>query len=266
MAPRVLTKMFVERRPRPATAVLAVTAALLVSCGGSGAASAPPVPSASMGNAVDLAVPSSITGLALVDEHGQPTSLSAFRGKVVVLAPFLTSCQEECPLTTGAFLVIQRDLAAAGLSDRVILAELSVDPGRDDPARLAAYAAYAGADWTLLTANKGVVDTFWGHFGINFEKTPEDSPPGIDWQTGKPYTYDVSHSNGFLVFGPGGHLRFLTVELPNLGGQIEPALRRLLNDQGLENLDHPDPNQSWTIPQALQAIGSVLGRSIPASG
>ncbi|HEV2369468.1 MAG TPA: SCO family protein [Acidimicrobiales bacterium] len=243
-----------------------MTAGLLVSCGGAGAASAPPAPSASMGNAVDLAVPASIAGFPLLDGQGATTSLSALRGKVVVLAPLLTSCQEECPLTTGAFLAIQRDLSAAGLSDKVTLAELSVDPNRDTPARLAAYAAYTGANWRLLTSTAQIVESFWHHFGVYFEKTPEGIPAGIDWQTGKPYTYDVSHSNGFLVFDPAGHLRFLTVELPDLHGNLGPRLRRLLNDQGLENLDHPDPNQSWTIPQALQAIGWVLGRSIPASG
>jgi len=58
---------------------------------------------------------------------------------VVVLAPFLSLCQDECPLVTGAFLALQRDVRAAGLGGRVAFVEATVDPGRDTTARLAAY-------------------------------------------------------------------------------------------------------------------------------
>ena len=56
-----------------------------------------------------------------------------------MLAPFLSLCQDECPLVTGAFISLQRDLRAAGLSHRVVFVEATVDPGRDSVARLAAY-------------------------------------------------------------------------------------------------------------------------------
>jgi len=242
-----------------------VAALALAACGGAVASSAPGSLPASIGSSADVAVPADVASLQLMDQHGASTSLAAFRGRVLVLAQFLTSCQEECPLTTGAFLTIQHDLDAAGLSGRVALAELTVDPDRDTPARLAAYQAYTGATWTLLTAAPAVVTAFWRHFGIYYEKVPEEDPPGVDWQTGAPYTYDVNHSNGFVVFDASGHQRFITEALPNLGGRITPALRRLLDDQGIQNLDHPDPNQSWTIGQALQAIGAVLGRPVPAA-
>ena len=73
------------------------------------------------------------------------TSLAAMRGQVVVLAGFLTLCQETCPLTTGNLLVMGRAVTAAGLGRRVRFAELTVDPGRDTPARLRAYRALVGA-------------------------------------------------------------------------------------------------------------------------
>src|SRR5438067_11702270 len=49
--------------------------------------------------------------LPLRDEAGRRTSLAAFRGSVVVLAPFLTLCHEVCPLTTGAFETMRREVA-----------------------------------------------------------------------------------------------------------------------------------------------------------
>lgn len=233
---------------------------------GAAAASAPPPPPASLGNATSLTVPAAVSSLPLVDQNGRPTTLASFRGRVLVLAQFLTSCQEECPLTAGAFVTIQHDLQAAGLAGKVTLAELTIDPDRDTPARLAAYQAYTGVDWTLLTASPDVLATFWHQFGIYYQKVAEGSPPGIDWQTGKPYTYDVDHSNGFLIFDASGRQRFVTIDLPNLHGQIGPQLRRLLDPQGVAALDQADPNQSWTVPQALQAIGWVLGRTVPAAG
>jgi cytochrome oxidase Cu insertion factor (SCO1/SenC/PrrC family) len=58
---------------------------------------------------------------------------------VVVLAPFLSLCQDECPLITAAYTSLQRDVQAAGLSQRVAFVEATVDPVRDSIARLAAY-------------------------------------------------------------------------------------------------------------------------------
>lgn len=240
--------------------VLAMAAGTAACGGGAGAG-----PSAPPGLHTNLAVPASVADLPLVDQAGHATDLAAFRGRVLVLAPFLTSCQEECPLTTGAFLAIQRDLKAAGLAGQVTVAELSIDPGRDTPARLAAYASYTGADWTLLTGSAADLAAFWRHFGVYYEKVPEDNPPGIDWQTGKPYTYDVNHMNGFLVFDRAGHQRFLTADLPDLHGKLPADLRRLLNASGLANLTRPG-QQSWTVPQALAVIGQVLGRPVPVAG
>ena len=61
-------------------------------------------------------------------------SLASFRGKYVMLAPFLTLCQEECPLTTGVFQELQASVDKAGLGDMVAFVEVTVDPGRDTPA------------------------------------------------------------------------------------------------------------------------------------
>ena len=48
-----------------------------------------------------------------------------------MLAPFLSLCQDECPLITAAFIALQHDVRAAGLAHRVVFVEATVDPGRD---------------------------------------------------------------------------------------------------------------------------------------
>ena len=103
----------------------------------------------------------------------------------------------------------------------------------------------------------------WHYFGIYYQDVPEDNPPGIDWQTGRPYTYDVNHSDGFLVFNQMMDERFVTGAAPNLAGHKLPGtLQNLLDAQGFKNLFHPG-RDSWTIAEGLQAIGWVAGRNIP---
>jgi protein SCO1/2 len=223
---------------------------------------APGPPSSRLGITENRAVPPSVLGIPLVNEHGQTTTLDAFRGKIVVLTSFLTSCQETCPLTTGAFLDMQRDLVAAGMAGKVVFIEASVDPGRDVPERLAAYAHVTGANWPLLTGTPTNLAALWHYFGIYYQKVKEGSPPGIDWQTDRPYTYDVNHSDGFIVFDQTMHERFVTGAAPNLGRHtLQGSLQDMLDAQGLKNLDHP-AGDAWTIPEGLEAIGWVAGRTI----
>ena len=122
--------------------------------------------------------------VALVDQQDRAVSLAGLSGKVVVLAPFLSLCQDECPVVTGAFIALQRDLRSAGLSNRVVFVEATVDPGRDSVARLAAYQRMFGADWDLWTGTAADVAAFWKPFGVEYQITPEAQPPKTDWFTG----------------------------------------------------------------------------------
>ncbi len=81
---------------------------VLAACGSSAPAAPPP----SQGLVLDRPTPQTVS---LTNQHGQTVSLASLRGKVVVLAPFLSLCQDECPLVTGAYIALQRDVHAAGL-------------------------------------------------------------------------------------------------------------------------------------------------------
>ena len=148
------------------------------------------------------AVPPSILDATFIDQEGRPVTLHQFAGKAVFLVPFLTSCQEECPVTTGALLSLQRELAVQHLTSKAAIVEVTVDPGRDTPQRMAVYARLTGVSWPLLTASPATLAALWRFFGIYYQVIPEGSPAGIDWQTGQPYTYDVNHSDGFALLDP----------------------------------------------------------------
>jgi cytochrome oxidase Cu insertion factor (SCO1/SenC/PrrC family) len=231
--------------------------ALLAACG----SAAPAAPPADQGQVLDRPTPQ----VPLVNQLGQPVSLAALRGKVIVLAPFLSLCQDECPLVTGAFISLQRDLRAAGQANKVVFVEATVDPGRDTVARLAAYQKEFGADWQLWTGTAANVAAFWRPFGVSYQIVPEGQPAKIDWYTGTPLTYDVDHTDGYFLIGADGRERFVDANAPNLGGKLNPKLSQLLDDGGLHDLQHPQqPN--WTIADALASISWILGTTISSSG
>jgi protein SCO1/2 len=206
----------------------------------------------------DRAVPD----VPLVDAFGRPASLADFAGRVVVLAPFLSLCQEECPLVTGAFIALKRDVRAAGLGRDVVFAEITVDPGRDTPARLAEYGRRFGADWPLLTGSADNLNRLWRFFGVAAQIVPEGRPPQQDWLTGLTLTYDVSHTDGYILIDRRGHERFVDVNAPNLHGRLGRTLTGLLSREGRAGLRHPQ-GPSWTVADALASLSWLVGRDIP---
>jgi cytochrome oxidase Cu insertion factor (SCO1/SenC/PrrC family) len=202
--------------------------------------------------------------VALTNQHGRQVSLATLRGKVVVLAPFLSLCQDECPLVTGAFISLQRDLRAAGQAHRVVFVEATVDPGRDTVARLAAYQKEFGADWDLWTGTPAQIAAFWKPFHVDYQTVAEEQPPKDDWWTGQPLTYDVVHTDGYILIDGAGRERFVDASAPDMKGQLNKKLTGLLNAGGVQGLNNPQ-GPAWTTADALAAISWLLGTNVPAS-
>ena len=237
--------------------------ALAVSACASGPG-APGPPPAYLGTVVDAPVPASVANLPLTTDTGQVTSLAAWRGEVVVLTDFLTLCQETCPLTTGNLLVMDRAVTAAGLGRRVHFVELTVDPGRDTPSRLRAYRKLIGApaNWSLLTGSPAVTGQIWRYFRVWYQRVAEASPPGTDWLTGKPLSYDVDHQDTLVYLDARGRERFVVTGNPNaMAAPIAPVMRRFLSAQGRADLSHPDAS-TWTAAEALSPIAWLTGQAI----
>jgi cytochrome oxidase Cu insertion factor (SCO1/SenC/PrrC family) len=226
-------------------------------------ASTPGPPPAAVGNVVNKPVPPAIASLTLENQEGQPVTLDQFEGHDVLLAPFLTSCQEECPITTAALLDMERAIKSDGLSKKVVILEVTVDPGRDTPGRMKAYANLTGSDWPLLTGSPSTLASLWKWFGVYYQKVAEGTPPGIDWQTHQPYTYDVDHSDGFVLLDTDLHERFIAGGMAKIG-EMPADLHKLLDSQGVTNLKKPGAG-TWTVTDGLNAIGWLLGQSVPST-
>ena len=80
--------------------------------------------------------------------------------------------------------------------------EITVDPGRDTPARLAAYSKEFGADWVMRREHRPTSTALWKFFGVSVQIVPEEQPAKIDWYTGTPLTYDVEPHRRLLPHRP----------------------------------------------------------------
>ena len=205
-----------------------------------------------------LSTPRQAPALQLIDDRGRPFSLRRWRGRWVVLAPSLTLCHEECPLTTGALSEVLGGLRRAGLAGRAVVAEVTVDPWRDTPARLRAYRRLAGIDVSLLTGTPAEIRRIWSFFGVYYRRVPEGKPPDVDWLTHAPETFDVRHTDGLFVLDPAGRERLVVDGMADVAGRQLPAgLRTLLSAQGRANLAHP--SAPWTPAEVLGDLARLMG-------
>jgi protein SCO1/2 len=93
-----------------------------------------------------------LPAFTLTDQRGQPFGSRELAGKVWVANFIFTSCQGVCPLLSERMAEVGK--RARHLGPDFHLVSISVDPERDTPDRLAAYAARYGANpisWSFLT-------------------------------------------------------------------------------------------------------------------
>lgn len=210
-----------------------------------------------------LQKPKPVPNIPLVNASGRPTSLRAYRGHWVVLAPSMTLCQEVCPMTTGALNELQQDLRRSGLAHKVDVVEATVDPWRDRPYRLRAYAKLAGIRFDQLTGTPNNIARLWKFFGVSYRRVPEGHPADTDWLTHQPLKFDVDHTDGIFLLDPAGQLRVVNEGMPKLSGPLAKPLRALLDDEGRKNLAHPD--LPWTAQELVDDLDFEMNREIPAS-
>ncbi len=247
-SPRVEAYRPAVRRPWIVVAVLALASAL-AACSTPGAGTTARPASASggstptAGTSFDMALPGSVRSMVFTDAHGRRLTLGSLAGTDLVIADFMTNCQEVCPMTS----VNMRDAAAAadkaGLdASRVRFLEITIDPQRDTVAKLAAYRKLFAAtpNWDLLTASPADISALWKALGIAVTKVPQGSPPAKDWLTGTPLTYDLQHQDVVIVVDGHGHERWLEQGTPATQGAQPPStLKHYLSGVGRQNLDQP---------------------------
>jgi protein SCO1/2 len=89
------------------------------------------------------------------------------KGKIVAIDLIYTNCQFSCPLETARMVQVQK-LLGDRMGKDIFFYSISIDPKRDTPAQLKAYAKKyrTGPGWLFLTGKKADIDLISKKLGL----------------------------------------------------------------------------------------------------
>ena len=114
----------------------------------------------------------------LTDQDGRSVALEDLRGKAVMLDFIFTHCTGPCPVLTGLQVDVQRALTPQQRA-RTRFVSISLDPERDTPELLRAYAMKRGADlesWSFLTGKPEQVEAVLKSYGVGVIRRAGEEP------------------------------------------------------------------------------------------
>ena len=130
---------------------------------------------------------------SLTDENGEHVQALHYQGKATLLFFGYTSCPDICPTTLARYAGLLRQLSASEQSDIQVLF-VSVDPKRDTPERLKAYASAFGPQFVGLTGTQDELRALNKRYRVTYGYGEPDA-------TG---FYEVSHSAAMFGFTADG--------------------------------------------------------------
>jgi len=140
-------------------------------------------------------------GFTLTDQFGQPVSLSAYRGKAVLLAFNDSECTTVCPLTTAALVQAKAMLGAAG--SQVQLLGIDANPKAISVEDVLSYSQLHGMlyQWRYLTGSLSQLQSVWKAYsvGVTINANQIDHEPAIfvitpDGKLAKLYLTQMAYS------------------------------------------------------------------------
>jgi protein SCO1/2 len=145
--------------------------------------------------AVWLPDASPLPDMAFIDETGAPFDARRLHGRWTYVFFGFASCPDICPTTLATLASVRRSLRdlPAELQPSVLL--VTVDPSRDDAARLAPYVHYFDPAFHAVTGDEASLARVAGALGVAYARVP--LPGG---------GYTMDHSSSLFLIGPGGRL------------------------------------------------------------
>jgi protein SCO1/2 len=131
----------------------------------------------------------------LPDTDGKMRSVRDFRGKAVVVFFGYTQCPDVCPTTMTEIAEAKKLLGADGSKVEGVF--ITIDPERDRPEMLKAYAANFGPDIIALRGTPEQTQAVARDFKAFYRKAGGSTPNN----------YSMEHSAASYVFDPQGKLR-----------------------------------------------------------
>lgn len=181
-----------------------------------------------------------VPDFTLVERSGRRVTLADLRGWIWLANFIYTACTDTCPLQS---LQVQRLAAEFAASPDVRFVSITVDPGHDTPAVLAAYARRYQADrerWLFLTGSKqaiyalakdgfklGVTDA--GDAGASGVLAPVSARPALASHGSKGL---VMHSSRFILIDRKAEIRaYHRSDDPDSLARLRENIRALLTEQ-----------------------------------
>jgi protein SCO1/2 len=106
----------------------------------------------------------------LTDARGKKTALADFRGKLVLLYFGFLSCPDICP--TDLMVISQAIKALGADGERLQPLFITLDPVRDKPEALGAYAGSFHPRFVALTGSEAQIRQVASDYKVFFEKVP----------------------------------------------------------------------------------------------
>jgi len=120
------------------------------------------------GSVIDPAVPAA--DFTLTGARGENFTLSSQAGSLVLIFFGYTTCPDVCPATLGEMREIRRRLQAdprlARQAESIRYVFITVDPQRDTPERIGAYAASFDPAFIGLTGSEAELEPVWKSYGV----------------------------------------------------------------------------------------------------
>ena len=161
----------------------------------------------------------SIGGDFTLQSDQGPVSLQDLRGKVVALYFGFASCPDVCPTSLGILASALRQLPEDQQGE-IQPVFISVDPGRDTPEKLAAYANAFYPGMLGLTADKATIDDVTWKYRALYKIVPmEDSAMG----------YTIDHSSIIYIIGRNGVIQSLAQHGSSPAEVLEKLKQALAN-------------------------------------
>jgi protein SCO1/2 len=196
--------------PTAGAALLTATSLLLASCGGSGA-SAPtgaagmsstgstPARAGGQGSLEGPTVsrPAPAPALRLANYKGHEVSLSAYRGKAVLLTFIYTHCHNECPLIAAG---LHQALTMLGHRAREVqVVGVTTDPKGDTPAAVSAFLAQHEMTGRMqyLIGSRSTLEPVWRRWDISAPR-----PTGQDVVSHTALVYGISATGKIMTVYP----------------------------------------------------------------
>jgi cytochrome oxidase Cu insertion factor (SCO1/SenC/PrrC family) len=253
-----------------AAAGAAAAFAGLAACGTAGSAAAPSAASGQGAGGAAAANPAldpgtslggqPAPGFRLLNQFGQPMSLSQFRGKVVILAFTDSQCTTICPLTTASMVTARELLGKAG--DQVQLLGVDANPRATAVRDVLAYSQAHGMvnQWDFLTGPPGQLRRVWRdyHLAVQIDQGLIDHTPAlyvIDQQGRERKLYLTQMA--YASIGQAGQV--LAQEVASL----LPGHPRLTGYRSLAQIPGLTPASRVTLPGAAGAGPVALGPGKP---